>query len=196
MILPNGQPLRLDMPGARFGGTVEEVMAALAAQNNNNNAMSTRKVSAALAAQVLADTLAAFVTIRTNLPFLISLSDDERAHLPHLGDKSIGLIQATKDFVTQHPEALPADFSLVEFNKSCDLFAPFESIADASDAADQAIQDTRVGIRHDLFNDISNIYACAKANNRTGRYQTYVDYMAAHYSKPRKPKTPPTPPTP
>ena len=81
MILPNGEPLRWDTPGARWGGTVEEVMAAIA---EKNKAMSNQnKVSAQLVAQTVTEILAAFATIKTKLPFLISLTDDERAHLPH-----------------------------------------------------------------------------------------------------------------
>ena len=196
MILPNGQPLRFNTPGARFGGTVEEVMAAINAQNNNNNMSENNKISAALAAQDLADILAAFATIRQKAPFLLSLTEDERAHLPHIGDKSGGVLQVTKDFVAQFPEALPADFSVPEFNKDTALFDPLESMANASAASDQLIQDTRLALRSDLLLQILDVYACAKANNRGGRYQTYVDYMAGHFAKPRPSKTKPAKTTP
>ncbi len=39
MILPNGQPLRFDMPGARWDGTVREVMAALERKTNRPRKM-------------------------------------------------------------------------------------------------------------------------------------------------------------
>jgi len=193
MILPNGEPLRWNTPGARFGGTVEEVMAALNAQNNimsENN-----KISSALAAQDVTDILAAFATIRQKAPFLLNLTDDERAHLPHVGDKSGGALDATKAFVVQFPEAMPVDFSIPEFNKDTALYGPIETIGMASANSNQLIQDTLLALRSDLLLQILDVYACAKANNRGGRYQTYVDIMNAHFAKPRKAKTT-TPPTP
>ena len=193
MILPNGQPLRYGMAGARWNGTVEEVMAALAQQNNTTHNMNNNKSSAAMSAQDLTDVTSAYATIRAKMPFLLNLPPDERAHLAHMGDKTVGILQPTRDFIAQFPEALPADFILAEFNKDCDLFAPLDASADASAAANQAIQDTRLALRSDLLYAILDIYACAKANNRGGRYQTYVDYMKAHFARPRKPKTPPTP---
>ena len=194
MVLPNGQKLRFDMPGVRFGGTVEEVMAAINAQNNTMS--ENNKISSALAAQDVTDILAAFATIRQKAPFLLNLTDEERAHLPHIGDKSGGALEATKAFVVQFPEALPVGFSIPEFNKDTALFGPMETVGMASANNNQLIQDTRLALRSDLLLQILDVYACAKANNRGGRYQTYVDTMNAHFAKPRKPKTTTPPPTP
>src|ERR1043165_4923363 len=115
MILPNGEPLRFDTPGARWDGTVEEVMAALAEKNKNMS--NQNKISAQLVAQTVTEILAAFATIKTKLPFLLNLTDDERAHLPHIGDKSGEVLTQTLNFVAQFPEALPATFSIAEFQK-------------------------------------------------------------------------------
>ena len=192
MILPNGEPLRWDTPGARWGGTVEEVMAAIA---EKNKAMSNQnKVSAQLVGQTVTEILAAFATIKTKLPFLISLTDDERAHLPHIGDKSAEILNQTLNFVTQFPEALPANFNITEFQKDGALFHPLETVAMASAQNDQLIQDTRLALRSDLLLAILDVYAFAKANNRTGAYDPYVNYMKAHFAKPRLPKPAPANP--
>lgn len=181
MILPNGQPLRWDTPGARWGGTVEEVMAA---SEPTNQTMAQNKVSAALAATAVTNILAAYATIKQNLPFLINLTDDERAHLPHIGDKSAEVLNQTLLFVSQFPEALPATFSIAEFQKDGALFTPLESVAMASAQNDQLIQDTRLALRSDLLLAILDVYAFAKANNRNGAYDSYVNYMKGHFAKP------------
>ena len=184
MILPNGEPLRWDTPGARFGGTVEEVMAAIAQQNQT---MSQNKVSATLAETAVTNILAAYATIRQNMPFLINLTDDERAHLPHIGDKSADVLNQTLLFVSQFPEALPATFNTLEFQKDGTLFTSLESVAMASAQNDQLIQDTRLALRSDLLLAILDVYAFAKANNRNGAYDSYVNYMKSHFAKPRTP---------
>ena len=192
MTLPDGTPLRYGMPGLRWNGTLEEVIAANA---QNQNTMSTQnKVSATLAAQAVTNILAAYATIKTNMPFLISLTDDERAHLPHIGDKSGDVLTQTLNFVSQFPEALPATFNTVEFQKDGALFNPLETVAMASAQNDQLIQDTRLALRSDLLLAILDVYAFAKANNRTGAYDSYVNYMKGHFAKPRTPAaTPATP---
>ena len=143
------------------------------------------KVSAQLAAQAVTDILAAYATIKQNMPFLINLTDDERAHLPHIGDKSGEVLTQTLNFVSQFPEALPATFNIAEFQKDGALFTPLETVAMASTQNDQLIQDTRLALRSDLLLAILNVYAFAKANNRTGAYDSYVSYMKDHFAKPR-----------
>lgn len=143
------------------------------------------KVSAQLAAQAVTDILAAYATIKQKMPFLINLTADERAHLPHIGDKSGEVLTQTLNFVSQFPEALPATFSIAEFQKDGALFTPLETVAMASTQNDQLIQDTRLALRSDLLLAILDVYAFAKANNRTGAYDSYVSYMKDHFAKPR-----------
>jgi hypothetical protein len=119
------------------------------------------------------------------MPFLISLTDDERAHLPHIGDKSGEVLTQTLNFVTQFPEALPATFNIAEFKKDGALFNPLETVAMASADNNQLIQDTRLALRSDLLMGILDVYAYSKANNRTGAYDSYVNSMKGHFAKPR-----------
>ena len=130
MILPGGEPLRWNTPGARWDGTVEEVMAALARQNNSNTTMSSQNlVSNALTAEAVTAIGDAVATIRTNLPFLLNLNHAQRKSFRNITEASQGIVQATINFVAQHPEALPGTFNVVEFNKDAALFAPLQQVA-------------------------------------------------------------------
>ncbi len=182
MVLPNGEPLRWNTPGARWGGTVEAVTAAIA--DKSKTMSNQNKVSAALVQQSVTDILAAYATIKQKLPFLINLTDDERAHLPHIGDKSGEVLTQTLNFVAQFPEALPATFNIPEFQKDGALFNPLETVAMASAQNDQIIQDTRLALRSDLLLAILDVYAFAKANNRNGAYDVYVNSMKGHFANP------------
>ncbi len=103
MILPNGKPLKWNTPGARWGGTVEEVMAALAQENQN---MSTpyNRISVEITDQMVTDILGHITAIRGILSFGVNLTDKERQALQKLGDATIGFANKAAGYRTSNPE--------------------------------------------------------------------------------------------
>ncbi len=183
MILPNGEPLRWNTPGARWDGTVEEVMAALAQQNNSNTTMSSQNlVSNALAAQAVTAIGDAVATIRTNLPFLLNLSPAQRKQLRNITEASQGIAQATINFVAQHPEALPGTFNVVEFNKDAALLAPFQQVASLIASLNTDTDDTLRALHSDLYGETLDVYASAKVANRNGAYDDYINTVKTRFS--------------
>ncbi len=156
--------------------------------------MSQNKVSSTLAATAAANITTAIATIRTNLPFLINLTKDERQSLPRAGDNSQAFLQASLTFVAQHPEALPANFNTAEFAKDGALLTPFSPVVAAIAQLNEDVQDTDLALNSDLFAQSLDVYAFAKANNRGGAYDAYVDSVKGRFAK--RPRTPATPPTP
>jgi hypothetical protein len=106
MTLPNGEPLRFDTPGARWDGTVEEVMAAIN-QQNNTPMTNDNRVSADIAATDITAIQAAIATIRSKLPFLITVGAQERIELPKLGVKTIGFHEKCTAYMASNPEFIP-----------------------------------------------------------------------------------------
>jgi hypothetical protein len=195
MKLPNGEPLRFDTPGARWDGTVEEVMAASNTQNNTTNMSSQNIVSAAFTAQAVTNITTAIATIRTNLPFLLNLNDAQRKQLQNITEASQGIVQATINFVAQHPEALPGTFNTTEFNKDAALLAPLQQAASLIASLNTDTSDTLRALHSDLYGETLDVYAFAKAANRAGAYDDYLNTVKTRFATgPRKKKTP-TPPT-
>jgi hypothetical protein len=182
MILPNVQPLRWDTPGARWDGTVEEVMAAINQQNTNTTMSSQNLVSAALAAQAVTNITTAVATIRTNLPFLLNLNDAQRKSLRNITEASQGIAQATINFVAQHPEALPGTFNVAEFNKDAALLAPFQQVASLIASLNTDTDDTLRALHSDLYSETLDVYAYAKAANRAGAYDDYINTVKTRFS--------------
>jgi hypothetical protein len=120
MILPNGEPLRWDTPGARWDGTVEEVMAALNQQNNNPMTNDNRISADILPADITA-ILAAITTIRTKLPFAIQVGAQERLELPKLGEKTIGFHEKCTAYMASNPEFIPPFVEPAEVGKDISL---------------------------------------------------------------------------
>ncbi len=157
--------------------------------------MSQNKVSAVLAPAALANVNTALATIRTNLPFLLTLSDEERKAMPKANDGSAGFIQQSLIFASQHPEALLAGFSAAEYAKDGTLLTPLQSVCNLVTQLHSDCTDTLMALNSDLMAESLDVYAGGKANNRGGNYSSYVDVAKAHFAQgPRKPKT--TPPGP
>jgi hypothetical protein len=182
MTLPNGQPLCWDTPGARWDGTVEEVMAAIE-QQNNNTTMSKNLISAALAAQAVTNITTAVATSRTNLPFILNLTPDQRKSLPSITEASHGIVLATINFVAQHPEALSATFNITEFNKDAALLAPLQQVASLIATLNTDTDDTLRALHGDLYSEFLDVYALAKAGNRSGAYDDYLNSVKGRFSK-------------
>ena len=193
MTLPNGEPLRWDTPGARWGGTVEEVMAAITPPNQKPMS-SQNLVSAQLAAQALTDIIAAVATIRTNLPFLLNLNEAQRKQLQNVTEASQGIVEATINFVIQHPEALTGNFNTAEFNKDAALLAPLQQVASLIAALNTDVDDTMRALHSDLYAETLDVYAAAKVGNRAGAYNDYINTVKTRFATgPRKKKNAPTP---
>lgn len=187
--LPDGQPLRFDMPGARWDGTVEEVMAA---QNNQNTMSSQNLVSAALTAQAVTNISQAIATIRTNLPFLVNLDAEQRKKIQNVTEATQGIVLATINFVAQHPEALPTSFNVDEFNKDAAILTPYQQVASLIASLHTDTDQTLRALYSDLYGETLDVYAYAKAANRTGAYTDYINIIKTRFSTGPKPKTPPT----
>ncbi len=159
-----------------------------------NHTMSQNKISAVLAAAALTNINTAIATIRTNLPFLLHLSDEERKVMIKSGDSSAGFIQQSLLFAAQSPEAMLAGFPAAEFAKDGALLTPLQTACNLVAQLHSDCTDTLMTLNSDLMAQSLDVYAGARANNRGGNYSAYVDTAKAHFAKgPRTPKTTPTP---
>lgn len=176
--------VRYDEPNGRY----DDVSAA-----NQIKRMDQKKISASLAAADLAAVLAAVATIRTKLPFLISLSADERKHLANVTEQSQGVVLSAINFVAQHPEALPGTFDTAEFTKDANLLSPMQQVASAIAQLNRDTDDTLRALHGDLYSEFLDFYAIAKTTNRNGGYDEFINAVKGRFAKsPRKTKTPAT----
>src|SRR5690242_14566021 len=79
------------------------------------------RVSATLSAQDTADILAALQTIRSKVPFLVTLSAQERREMAKMGAKSVGFDDKCVAYMQSNPEFLPGFVPAEEVKKDRDL---------------------------------------------------------------------------
>jgi|GEM_PF-1782844 len=181
MTLPNGEPLRWNTPGARWDGSVEDVLAALA-QTTNNNMSTQNLVSATLSAQAVTNITQAIATIRTNLPFLLNLNENQRKQLQNVTDATQGIVQSAITFVAQNPNALPGDFNQTEFNKDAALLVPFQQVAALITSLENDSSDTLRALYSDLFVETLDIYSYAKNSSRAASYSEFINTVRSRYA--------------
>jgi hypothetical protein len=157
--------------------------------------MNQNLISSTLTAQAVTDILAAVATIRTKLPFLISLSPEERKRLANITEESQGVVLAALNFAAQHPEAIPATFNLAEFNKDGALLSPLQQVTSAISQLDRDADDTLRALHSDLYGEFLDIYAFAKATNRNGGYDEFINSVKGRFARGPRKKANPTPPT-
>lgn len=146
-------------------------------------------VSADLSAEAADNIMKAITAIRASLPFLVPLTPEQRRRLQHASASGQGYLQDTITFVQQNPDAMPGNFNTPEFLKDGALLGAYAPIAAALARLNEDVNDTFIALQADLYAGFLDVYAFAKANNRSGAYDAYVTATKARFAKsPRKSK--------
>ena len=197
MILPNGEPLRWNTPGARWGGTVEEVMAALEPQNPPNKMSTQNLVSGTMTETQKTAIQGAVQTILANLPYAVDLTIDQRQSVVKAGDKRLAFLYRCRDLVNQNPAWLPATFPKAEFLNDLGLFDDLGPVESAQRQALEKTSDTRMAAGSDAMVAGLILYGIAKAAGQGAGLDDLLSQMGGRFARKAKAKTtPPTTPQP
>ncbi len=109
------------------------------------------RVSDVMAAQAVTDVRAAIVTIRTNMPFLISISQLDRKQIPKLGPKSLGFVEKALQYMKSNPEFLPGYVTQVEVDKDVALRVAVLQIALELKTLSDAVGDTLMVLGSEIW---------------------------------------------
>lgn len=155
------------------------------------------RISATLAAPAVTAINAAIATIRTNLPFLLSLTHEERKALPKLGDGRVALLEDAYPLMVDNADLVPSYLDIAEVTKDHDLRNTLDPIFNSIGTLCQDVEDTETIVGTELYNAIRGFYLNAKEAAKRGvtTAQAVVDVLAKYFARPGRPPTPP-PPTP
>lgn len=149
--------------------------------------MSSNRIDARLTPEQRTAVLAAVGTIRTNLPFLTGLSNEERRELNKLGDRSHAFAHAAYTVAQQNPGILPASFPLDAFR---DDLALFDDLAEAYFAVQQlheAISDTRLLAGSEAMAAARAVYYFVKGQPDGDRLDQAARELGLRFARPRRP---------
>lgn len=126
-----------------------------------------QNIDAAVSAADLQDIKDAFGRVLSKLPFLVSLTADERIAAVKTGPDSVSFITNALTAAQDHPTVLPVSFSTEAFKRDVDLFGLLtELVAVAASVASQ-IDDTRLAVGSEAMQQATQVYTYIKAATKT-----------------------------
>lgn len=183
--------LAWNAPGAVWNG--------VAAQPNPNPSNTMNRVSASITDQDITDILAAVTTIRSKLPFLVSLSAQDRRELPKLGPKSAGFHEKVYAYMGTNPELIPGFVAMAEVTKDDALRARMMQFVPELTTLCEEVDDTLMVIASELWMaDLAYYQNVREAAKRglPGADTIYANLRERFPGTPRPVQPPPQPPAP
>lgn len=150
---------------------------------------SDNRISAVVPAEDVTEILGSIAAIRAKLPFLLTLSPQERRELPKMGDKSIGFDDKCRTYMGSNPEFLPGFVDLQEVNKDRELRAQLMRVYAELISLTDSVDDTlRVVASEAWMADLAYYQAVREAarRGRAGAQGIYEDLQQRFPGAPTK----------
>jgi len=138
----------------------------------------------------------AFATVLQKLPFLVSLTADERKSLVKTGQDSVSFVNNALTAAQANPTIFPASFNTTEFKSDVDLFDVLTELSTLADSVASQIDDTRLAVGSEAMQEASQVYNYVKAAAKmTPGLKPIADQLSERFQRASKQKQPdkPTP---
>ena len=103
-------------------------------------------ISAAISDNKLQEIKTAIASIRANMPFLVSLTVDERRKRVKMGDKSLAFVSNSLSVTQNNPEVVPSNFDIAEFNKDYQLTVSLTEVLSLLQQLTEEVDDTLLAV--------------------------------------------------
>ncbi len=144
----------------------------------------TNRISAELGAESVTDIKKKLNDIRTSLPFLISLTKDERKNKQNMGQSGVGYGKAALKAAQTHSEILPVKFSVAEFQKDVTLYEQLQMLLSDLSTLCQNVDDTVLLLGQELMEQSNDVYDSVKlAAKRENKYKSTNEELATFYKR-------------
>ena len=131
----------------------------------------------------------AFATIKQKLPFLVSLTVDERKSTFKAGPNSLSFVQNALTAAEGHPDIFPNSFSTPAFRKDVDLFSVLTELGTSAESLSSQIDDTRLAVGGEAMQQGSQVYTYVKAAaDTTPGLKPIAEQLGERFQRASKPK--------
>jgi hypothetical protein len=131
----------------------------------------------------------AVATIQTKLPFLISLTPDERKGIFKTGPNSLSFVQNALQAAQNNPDIFPKSFDADEFSSDVDLFTVLTDINTIVAQLASEIDDTRMAVGGEVMSQATDVYNYVKAaTKKTPGLKPVADQLGERFQKASTPK--------
>jgi len=104
---------------------------------------------------------------RASMPFLISLTTEERKRLKGIGNKNLAYVQKCLEGALAFPDELKGSFNLAEFQRDVTLFNNLLGVQLACLALFESVDDTMKAAGIDAMGSASEVYDSLKSSAKS-----------------------------
>lgn len=146
----------------------------------------TTSISATLTTADQEAVLAAIITIREKLSFLVGLTPEQRRSLCRMGDKSRTFVDKALELATQNSELMPRCLDVEEMRRDIELVEALYPVLFSVAQLKELIEDTYLLAGSEAYAAARTAYNSARANGKTVGLNEAVEQMGRRFRKSRK----------
>ncbi|MFH7027714.1 MAG: hypothetical protein ACHBN1_20525 [Heteroscytonema crispum UTEX LB 1556] len=153
--------------------------------------MGYQNITGTLSPEDIQEIKAALQTIQKKLPFLVTLSAEERRKLFKMGDKSLAFVNNSITAAQSNRDILPASFDLEEYLRDYQLAASLTELLTGLRQLTEQVDDTLLAVGSEAMSSSLTVYDYVKtAAKKTPGLKTLAEQLGERFkairSKPAK----------
>jgi hypothetical protein len=140
------------------------------------------RISAEMNKENISDIKKKLNEIRSAMPFLLSLTKEERTNKQNIGQGGVGFGKAALKAAQTHDEILPAKFSAAEFEKDVVLYEQLQMLISDLSTLCQNMDDTILLLGQEIMEQSNDMYDIVKlAAKRENKYKPTLNDISIYY---------------
>lgn len=152
-----------------------------------------QNITATLSETDIQDIKAALQTIQQKLPFLITLTSDERRKLCKMGDKSIAFVNNSLTAAQANRNILPASFDVDEFVRDYQLTVTLTELLIGLRQVTEQVDDTLLAVGSETMSSSLTVYDYVKtAAKKTPGLKSLAEQLGERFKALRAKSSKPT----
>ncbi len=152
--------------------------------------MAYQNVNASISPQDMQEIKAALQTVQKKLPFLITLSVEERRKLFKMGDKSLAFVNNSVAAAQSNRDILPASFGVEELVRDYQLATTLTELLTSMRQLTEQVDDTLLAVGSDAMTSSLTVYDYVKtAAKKTPGLKTIAEQLGERFKAISKSKT-------
>ncbi|MBD2505982.1 hypothetical protein H6G91_01635 [Nostoc muscorum FACHB-395] len=144
--------------------------------------MAYQNITASLSPQDIQEIKAALQTVQKKMPFLITLSNEERRKLVKMGDKSLAFVNNSITAAQSNREILPATFDVEELVQDYQLAAALTELLTSMQQLSEQVDDTLMAVGSEAMTSSLTVYDYVKtASKKTPGLKTVAEQLGERF---------------
>ncbi|MDZ8095054.1 MAG: hypothetical protein RMZ42_24400 [Nostoc sp. DedQUE05] len=144
--------------------------------------MAYQNIAATLSPQDIQEIKAALQTVQKKMPFLITLSTEERRKLVKMGDKSLAFVNNSITAAQSNREILPATFDVEELVQDYQLAAALTELLISMQQLTEQVDDTLMAVGSEAMTSSLTVYDYVKtASKKTPGLKTVAEQLGERF---------------